>query len=118
MVAAGESLLRALDKAAVEVTAALWLLAPGESEWRLVISAPDIASKGPHAFYQKIDHALRRLGGSPLSMSLVSALLPTHPLLALLRVALGRVPGISRLRFRQNVINGQFIPDALIYRLL
>jgi len=118
MVTAGENLLRTLDSAAVEVTAALWLLQPGESGWRLVISAPDIASTGPHAFYQKIDHALRKLGGTPLSMSLVSALPQTDPLLTLLRVALRTGPGISRIRFTENVVNGVLIPDALVYRLL
>lgn len=117
MVAAGEELLRAVDNSGVHVTAALWLLPPDEASWRLVISSPEVAAKGPHAFYQKIDQVLRKLGGQVLSTSLVSALPPSHPLLSLLRITLKTGPGISNTRSTQNVINGVLIPDALVYRL-
>lgn len=116
MITAGEELLRAVDNAGINVVAALWLLPPDEQSWRLVISSPEIAGKGPHAFYQKIDHILRKLGTNVLSTSLVSALPPSHPLLSLLR-HFKTGPGISTTRFTQNVINGVLIPDALIYRL-
>jgi hypothetical protein len=37
-------------------------------------------------------------------------------LVRLLKAAVGTGPGISRIRFSKNVINGHFIDDALIYR--
>lgn len=117
MVTDGEKFLRELDQARIEVPAAFWFLPPEESSWRLVISSPDVAKKGPHAFYQKIDQILRRIGTNALSTSLVSALPPSHSLLAVMRTALKTGPGISNIRFTQNVINGVLIPDALIYRL-
>ena len=118
MIAAGEGLVRAIDHAGIPVSAALWLLPPNESDWKLVISSPEITSKGPHAFYQKVDQILRKMGPTPLSTNVVSAFPPAHRLLSLLRAALKTSAGISNIRFTQNVINGVLIPDAHIYRLL
>ena len=118
MIAAGEGFVRAIDNTGTPVSAALWLLPPNESDWKLVISSPEIATKGPHAFYQKVDQILRKMGPTPLSTSVISAFPPAHPLLSLLRVALKTSPGITNIRFTQNVINGVLIPDAYIYRLL
>ena len=38
-------------------------------------------------------------------------------LVKLLRIAIHTGPGIGRIRFSKNVINGHFIEDALIYRV-
>jgi hypothetical protein len=38
-------------------------------------------------------------------------------LVRLLRVAARTAPGVNRIRFSKNVINGHFIDDALIYRV-
>ncbi len=42
---------------------------------------------------------------------------PDNSLLRPMNGAIGTGPGLSRIRFSQNVINGTLIEDALIYRL-
>jgi hypothetical protein len=117
MVSAGEQLVRALDDSGTRITSALWLLPPEEQSWRLIISSPEVAEKGPHAFYQKIDGVLRKRPNKVLSTSSISAVPPSNPLITLFRVALKTGQGFSNIRFTQNVINGILIPDAYVYRL-
>ena len=115
----GKALLKDLDQHGFGADAAFWFLAPDLEAWKLMISTPQTATKGPKKTYQEIQKSLTRIKAEVQSLRLddVALLKPKTPLLKLLRVALRTGPGISGIRFTDNVINGQLIPDAYIYRI-
>lgn len=117
---AGAQLVEALDKANVPVFAALWLYSEDANGWRFVIATPLVDEKGPQKVYLQLHKLLDELkvepADFPISLRNASVVSPNDDLIRLLCV-LNTRKGISRIRFTQNVINGVFIEDALIYRV-
>jgi hypothetical protein len=61
--------------------------------------------------------AINQLGANAtLPLSSIGVLDANDDLVRLLKAAIRTGPGLSRIRFSRNVINGHFIDDALIYR--
>lgn len=119
MIRAGEALVRRLDARDVNLRSALWLYSPELEEWKLLLAVPAVADEGPRGVYQQIQHALSESGSEVdgLSLSNIRVLKPDAPLISLLRKAIHTGPGISGIRFTNNVINGIVIEDAYIYRV-
>ncbi len=119
MIDAGAELTQKLDESGLPVTAALWLFVPELNEWRLLFASPEVSTKGSRDVYEKIQSAIGQLGASAATvpLSVVGLLDVEADLVRLLKVAIRTTgPGLSRIRFSKNVINGHFIDDALIYR--
>lgn len=118
MIDAGAELTKKLDESGLAVTTALWLFVPEVNEWRLLFASPDVGEKGPRDVYERIQHAINELGekASAVPLSVVGLLDANDDLVRLLRVSIRTGPGVNRIRFSKNVINGHFIDDALIYR--
>jgi hypothetical protein len=116
MISSGEELTAKLDEIGVPVTAALWFFVPEVNEWRLLFASPEVATKGPRAVYEKIQRAVAELGDAAVPLSMIGVLDSEADLIRLLKTAIRTGPGISKIRFSKNVINGHFIDDALIYR--
>jgi hypothetical protein len=119
MIDAGAELTKKLDESGLPVTAALWLFVSDLNEWRLLFASPEVGTKGPRDVYEKIQRAIGQLGdrASAVPLSVVGLLDADADLVRLLKVAVRTTgPGLSRIRFSKNVINGHFIDDALIYR--
>lgn len=110
----GERLLRALDKADIEVRAALWFYMPENERWRFLVATPLVDEKGPKEAYAAIRKVLAQ---SSLGISLrqISVVSPNSDLIRLLSSAVSITP--PGIRFTGNVINGVFIEDAYIYRM-
>ena len=116
-VRAGSELVRILDEAGFPVTAAAWIYFPDAEEWRLVIRTPKAAKNLQEAFLD-VARAMDAKGDlrAKLNLARIKLVPPTDLLLK----ALGSVvsaPGLSKIRFSRNVVNGIYIDDALIYRL-
>ncbi len=120
LVESGSQLVLALDKSGVEVDAALWFYFSDIEDWRLILSLPKLIRKGPRVAYEAVQRSAKKLSksGFELQLSDVTVAKRNEPLLELLKMAIKTGPGISGVRFSQNTINGQFIEDAHIYRLL
>jgi hypothetical protein len=120
MVEAGADLTRKLDEIGLRTTAALWLFDPDINEWRLFFASPEVSAQGPRKVYEQIRLASEKLGDkvSAAPLSLIGLLDQNAELVKLLRIAIHTGPGIGRIRFSKNVINGHFIEDALIYRVV
>jgi hypothetical protein len=118
MIEAGAELTKKLDESGLPVTTALWLFVPEMNEWRLIFASPEVGTKGPREVYEKVQAAINQLGEKAATVPLpVIGLLDTNAdLVRLLRAGIHTGPGVSRIRFSKNVINGHFIEDALIYR--
>lgn len=115
----GINLIEELDSSGIKVDGALWFYFPEEGFWKLMLSFPDIEKIGPKSSYTKVQKALSKLEKKEgLSLDDVALAKPNAPLMHLLKVAVRTGPGISRIRLSNNVINGQLISDAYIYRLM
>jgi hypothetical protein len=118
IIKSGEKLIRQLDSKKVIVDAALWLYFPDIQNWKLLLSFPNIVQRGPKAAYEIVQSELSRMTDVALSLDDIAITKPDAIILNLMRTAINTGTGISGIRFSNNVINGQFIQDAYIYRLL
>lgn len=119
MIRSGEVLVAELDKRDLSVRGAFWLLLADQDVWRLVIASPEVRHSGPKAVYRKIRAALGKLpsGVTRVETKDVSVVDERSPLYLQLRSAISTGPGLSGIRFSRNVINGQMIEDAYLYRI-
>jgi hypothetical protein len=119
MIDAGAELTKKLNESGVPVTTALWLFEPELNEWRLLFASPEVDTKGPRDVYERIRQAIDQLGdkASLVPLSVIGLLDANADLVRLLKVGAPTGPGVKRIRFSKNVINGRCIDDALIYRI-
>jgi len=119
MIKSGAALIAALDRLNVLVRGAFWLLLPDQHVWRLLIASPEVRITGPKAMYRKIRSALGKLppGEAAIGTKDISVIDDKAPLFQLLRSAVSTGPDISGIRFSRNVINGQLVEDAYLYRI-
>jgi hypothetical protein len=117
---AGAALVRKLDESGIKPDAVFWFYFPDIQAWKLVIAEVKVGKEGPKEFYRQIQKILAKYpeGTSVVSLDDVALANPNAPMVALLRVALRTGPGISGIRFKNNVINGTVVEDAYIYRLI
>jgi hypothetical protein len=115
----GKNLIEVLDASGIKVDGALWFYFPDEGFWKLMLSFPNIKKEGPKSSYVKVQKALSKLKEkASLALDDVALMKLNAPLMHLLKIAVRTGPGISGIRFSNNVINGQLIADAYIYRLM
>lgn len=119
MMDTGAVFIRRLDEHGLSPDAAFWLYFPEEEQWKLIIAQPNVGTEGPKIVYQRMQQILADYPDeiSGLSLDDVTLARPDAPIIVLLRVAVRTGPGISGIRFKNNVINGTLIEDAYIYRL-
>lgn len=69
--------------------------------------------------YRKIRGVLGRLpaGAAAVGTKDISVVDEKDPLFLLLRSAISTGPGVGGIRFSRNVVNGQLIEDAYLYRV-
>lgn len=119
MIAAGEHVLGALDRAALPVKSAFWLWLPDQQVWRLFLASAYVRQQGPKAVYRRVLAAIKKLPAEVHRVDIkdITVVEETHPLIQGLGVLVKTGPGKSRIRMSRNVVNGQFIEDALLYRM-
>jgi hypothetical protein len=118
LIRSGEDLLKQLDNEKIRVDAALWFYFPEAQKWKLLISLPDATQNWPKEAYETVQKVLGKMSENySLSLDDVTVVLPESSLIETLTKAINTGPGIHGIRFTNNVINGQLIEDAYIYRL-
>ena len=118
---AGKDLLEALDRVGLPLVAALWMYFEEHGEWRLVVGvdAASFEREGSyHGIYVRIAQVL---GDSPaikrhIELSRIKVMSSQNELIQALKDVV-RVNGIGAVRFSDNLPNGMFIDDAVIYRM-
>jgi hypothetical protein len=78
---------------------------------------PLVDELGTRAAYRRLQEKTKGRVSPPVRLSEITLVGNRDPLVVLLRQAIQTGPGISRIRFTHNVINGVLIDDAVIYRL-
>jgi hypothetical protein len=118
MIQSGKALVAALDKIELKVKGAFWLLLSEQHIWRLIIASPEVGVLGPKAVYRKIDSILVKLPDEDVLIGIkdISVVEEKYPIYLGIRSAISTGPGISGIRFSRNIVNGQLIDDAYIYR--
>ena len=117
MVKAGTELTRSLDESGMSVSASLWLYLPDSNLWRLTFASPEVGKLGPKKVYERIQAVLSKTS-SILELKDISVVENDYSLISLLRIAIRTGDGISGISFKSNAINGHYIEDAYIYRLM
>jgi hypothetical protein len=122
-IARGRGLIEHLDQKGLSIQAAFWFYFDDpDSEsgtWKLIIASPEVDLLGHSKFYRKIWEELRilkdKIGISPLEVYIAS---PNDELVQLMKIAIVTGPkDLAGIRFTSNVVGGQFVKDAYIYRL-
>ncbi len=116
MIEAGERLMEALDRQGEIVDAGLWFYYSEEGTWKLLVSMPARLAGGPKSAYRSIQRALKKSDTDALNVEAIQIIRSSARVLRLLRKSVV-LEGMSGVRFRQNVIGGQYVEDAYIYRL-
>lgn len=115
---AGEALIKAGDVSKLPIDAAFWFYFQDQETWKLMLSIKGVEKSGPKSTYNKLQKLITKTKlNEKIPLSEVALLKHKAPLLSLLRTAIKTGPEISGIRFTGNVINGQLIPDAYIYRI-
>ena len=119
MIDSGENLIRKLDESGVQPDAAFWFYFPDTDEWKLVLAEVKVGRQGPKEVYRQIQEVLFKYSQQigEVSLDNIALVKPDEPIVLLLGTAIRTGPGISGIRFKNNVINGMVIEDAYIYRL-
>lgn len=119
LVEEGAALIQALDAADMSPDAAFWFYMPDIKAWKLVLAEIKVGSQGPREIYKQIQRVLSSLSKEARALALEDIALakPDAPVVSVLRKAVRTGPGISGIRFSQNIIDGVLIEDAYIYRL-
>jgi len=118
MIEAGFQLTQKLDELGLPISVAMWFFLSDINEWRLQFASPQSSAEGPRSVYEKIEEARKALGtqAERLPLSAIGLIDTNHQLMELLRIGPRTGPGVHRVRFSKNVINGHFIDDAPIYQ--
>lgn len=118
MIKAGAELTRILDQMNWPVSASLWFYFVEENQWKLLLTSPSVEKEGPKRAYQRIQEALGKFqqGMPKIDLQDVAVTDEPHPLISLMKIKI-QMGDVSGIRISKNVINGQVIEDAYIYRL-
>jgi hypothetical protein len=119
MIEAGATLVRNLDTSEIKPDAAFWLYYPDAERWRLVLAEANL-DQGLRPIYEKIQEVFSSAKADLQEISLddVTLTKSDSPIVVLLRDATRRGKGTSGIRFTNIAIQGTFIDDAYIYRIL
>lgn len=120
MIDAGARLTAKLDELGLPLAAAMWFFLPDINEWRLLFASGAMSSAGPRFVYEKIQRARQLLGdeAAAVPLSAVGLIDANDQLVQRLRMGLQTSSGVSPIRISRTAINGHFIEDALVYRIV
>ena len=110
----GRRLLERLRHARFPFVAALWYYFSEPEVWRLVIASPEVDSTGPYRAYETVQQQLMSLSETGLTLSDVSVVSPTRPLIAALRAGLP-LTGSDGKQLHHTFVGGMYIDDAYVY---
>jgi hypothetical protein len=120
MILAGGSLVKSLDAAKLKAKVALWLFLPDICTYRLCLALIEVRTSGPKAIYKKIGAIEKKAPKDTPRIGIkdIAVMDDQSPLIIPFRYALRTGDGIHGIRFSRNSVNGLYIEDAYIYRVM
>lgn len=119
MIEAGANVLRHLNKANLDVRAALWIYRLESNSWRLVFALPEVEKDGPLKSYTKIRRILSQIPDNQprLTLSDIKVSETNHGLITALR----KRNNLANKEFPQHVYhvggNDHHVDEGYIYQL-
>lgn len=117
MISAGAELISRIDQSDLSVVAAVWFYDSESNQWRLLLASQAVVTEGPLAVYRRVKAALAFLA-IPLSLDSISVVAPDDSRIKTLASVYRTGRAIEGRRVFRSAINGHFIDDAYVYRLL
>jgi hypothetical protein len=119
LIDAGAKLVQSVDKKGLSPDAAFWLYSSDSQAWRLFLVETKLGKAGPKDVYRQIQKVMKELPeeSQVLSLSDIGLLRSDAPFVKRLRTAFRTGRNIDGIRFTNNVVNGNLIEDAYIYRI-
>ncbi len=115
-IAAGEKLLKRLDRTKADIIASYWVYVPVVAEWHLEFVSPQVESDGPLEFYGKVGDLLSSPPGIDyLTLNTIMVVGPNYSFYKQLRSALKPEKDLSGVQLRQYLV-GDEVMDFYIYR--
>ncbi len=116
---AGQKIVEKLDEGDFKPTAAFWFYVSDLKEWQLMLASNFVDQKGPLASYKYVQEKLMEIFPD-ISVSIINIVLlsPQNELIKLFQTVIRTENKVGGIRFARNIINGVFIEDAYIYRML
>lgn len=112
---AGRNLLKALDEASMEVSAAMWFWFVLESEWRYVIATPRVDKEGPLQVYNLLGQLLARVQ-IHIDFNDLWVVPPDNENISMMRKLI-KVDNGEGVWLRDNWVDNLHIASAYVYRL-
>lgn len=112
----GRKLLERLDETATRIDVALWINTPDTDDWQLMLGTSGVNRNGTRKIYEFVLTILNQYA-IDLSLSEISVVDQSNDLCKALRQLVQTGSGIKTMSFFGNFVNGQRLPDSIIYRV-
>jgi hypothetical protein len=115
--AAGLELLKALDRADLSISVAMWLYLAEYEDWRFLLASRRLdIDRGPGA-YGLVHNALAASGITLERTPTLLILEMYDPFIRALRRMFAKVKNAEGMRLGGQLIGDRFVEDALVYRI-
>jgi len=115
----GKRLVEALDKANLQITAALWWFDPEIERWKLIISSPKLKRADSTTAYGLIQRILLGMQQRPdIRLDEIVIEDPESPLIATLARSVHTGPqDLADIRLSSTAVDSIWVEEAHVYRL-
>ena len=114
----GKLLTELLDKTDLEITASFWFYFIDAQKWNLILGISQVMKEGSLKSIAKIQKVFEKNQFQGIDFLDVIVLQSDHPIIKRLMKMATTGKTIKGIRISQSVIDGVFIQDAYIYRLI
>ncbi|NVZ71793.1 hypothetical protein [Pseudomonas costantinii] len=118
MMEAGAVFVSEIEKSSLHLHAALWIQPTPDDFWKFVLAFPEVRLEGPRAVYKKLRSISNRIPQNEfrIGTEIVSVVEERDRLIQIFKGVI-RVDG-GGVRFARNSLNGTYIEDAYIYKMV
>lgn len=118
MMEAGAVLVREIERSPLHLHAALWIQITPDDFWKFVLAFPEVRVEGPRFVYKKLRSILNHIPSSEfrIGTDIISVVEERDRLIQIFKGVI-RIDG-GGVRFARNSLNGTYIEDAYIYKMV
>lgn len=120
MISAGKDLLTELESASLHPKAVLWLYSSETNLWEYVIAMPAYDLEGPLKSFEKVQSVLEKNKTlrDMIPLRSINVISPSDDLIRSLRKKYRSGADKKVYRIKSTNVDGEFVEDAYIYKLL
>lgn len=111
------AILRALDRADLRVSVALWVYLDEYQDWRFALASRRLDAANGSNPYGLVREALSAEGITPEQTPTLLILRMSDPFIRDLRRLFAKTRNVDGMRFGLQLIGDRFVEDAIVYRI-